>query len=401
MHKHSAKILIVDDIKPNRLVIKNYLANNDYDILQADSARHAFELLEQDADVDLILLDIIMPEIDGIEVLKRLKASHELHDLPVIMVTAMGAQDALPECLELGASDYVTKPINRHVLQARVSTQLSRKQAMDEVKESRLHLSSKVKERTRELKQTLSQLYQAQKMEAIGVLAGGFAHDFNNVLASIAGHLYFIERDAGDSDKVSHRAKLLEKICMQSSDHIRQLLCFAKKESVQMTAVDMHQCVHSGCEIADVGIPSYIKLEYIHPEEALFVYWNETQIQQVLLNLITNASHALEGVREASIRVELDVFKNRAEFLAAHPDMQDKCYARLSVRDNGSGIPPEEQEKIFTPFYTTKEEGKGTGLGLPMVLGSISNAKGVMEVESNVGSGTAFIMYLPLVAEGN
>ncbi len=397
VHKQPT-LLIVDDLKPNRLVIKSYLANRGYNFLMAEGGREAIDLLEHCEDVDLILLDIMMPDIDGIEVLKRIKAKQNLCDIPVIMVTAMGAQDALPKCLELGANDYVTKPINGPILKARVNTQLSRKQAMDEVQESRLHLADQVEEKTRELEQTLSQLYQAQKMEAIGTLAGGIAHDFNNVLSSITGNLYLIKRDADDADKVRRRVPLIHDVCMQASEHIRQLLCFARKESVVMMPVDIQHCVQAACDMAGAAISRTIDIEYTYPKKTLFVHWNETQVQQILLNLITNASHALEGMSNAMIRIELDLFRNCPEFITAHPDMQDENYVRLAVRDNGSGMPPEVLEKIFEPFYTTKAVGKGTGLGLSMVIGSLYNAGGIVEVDSVVGTGTEFAMYVPLSA---
>jgi len=398
MHQRPT-LLIVDDIKSNRLVIKSHLANSGYDFLMAEGGREAIDLLESGVDIDLILLDIMMPDIDGIDVLKHIKADIKLRDIPVIMVTAIDVQDALPACLDMGAGDYVTKPIKRAILQARVNTQLSRKQAMDEVQQSRLYLADKVEQKTRELEQTLSQLYQAQKMEAIGTLVGGIAHDFNNVLASITGNLYLIKRDADDADKVRQRLSLMDEVCMQASEHIRQLLCFARKESVSMAAVDMQRCVQAGCDMAGAAISSAIDLECIYPEKALFVRWNETQIQQILLNLITNASHALQGVGNARIRVELGLFKSNSEFRDVHPDLQDENYVRISVRDNGAGMAPEVQEKIFEPFYTTKDEGKGTGLGLSMVIGSIHNVGGVIEVESVVGTGTEFAMYAPLNVE--
>lgn len=398
MHKQPT-LLIVDDLEPNRLVIKAYLGNSGYDFLMAEGGQEALDLLESGADVDLILLDIMMPNINGIEVLKRIKVNENLCDIPVIMVTAMGAQDALPECLELGANDYVTKPINSPILKARVNTQLSRQQAMDEVQKSRLHLADMVEQKTRELEQTLRQLYQAQKMEAIGTLAGGIAHDFNNILSSITGNLYLIKRDADDAHKVRQRVPLIHEVCIQASEHIRQLLCFARKESVSMTSVDMQSCVQAACDMADAAISSAINLECIYPKKTLFVHWNETQIQQILLNLITNASHALQGVGNARIQVELDLFRNHGEFTDAHLEMQDENYVRLAVRDNGAGMSAEVQAKIFEPFYTTKEEGKGTGLGLSMVIGSVHNTGGIIEVESVVGTGTEFAIYVPLNVE--
>jgi len=394
MHKH-ATILIVDDVKPNRLVVKSYLANNDYDFLLADGGRQALDLLEHE-DVDLILLDIMMPDIDGIEVLKQIRVNERLRHIPVIMVTAMGAEDALPECLELGASDYVTKPINSPILKARVHTQLSRKQAMDEVQQSRLHLTHMVEEKTRELNQTMRKLYQAQKLEAIGTLAGGIAHDFNNVLSNITGNLFLLKQHAGDDDYINRRIGILDGVCMQAGEHIRQLLCFARKESVAMGAVDMAACAQAGCDMASMAIPGGIDLTFIHPDGKIIGHWNDTQLQQVLLNLITNASHAVEDVESPTIRVELSLFQNNQTFRGAHPDMQDECYAGLSVRDNGCGIAADDQEKIFEPFFTTKEQGKGTGLGLSMAFGSVNNAGGVIEVNSEPGNGTQFTMYLPI-----
>ena len=241
----------------------------------------------------------------------------------------------------------------------------------------------------------MEQRYQAQKLEAIGTLAGGIAHDFNNVLSSITGNLYLIKKHAGDKEKVEHRADLVQAVCLQASEHIRQLLSFARRDSVQMSNVDMQACVHAGCEMADTAIPGGIELSCSCPQGNIYTHWNDTQVQQVLLNLITNASHALEGVANAKIRVELDLFRNNSDFRKAHPKMRDDTYVRLSVRDNGSGMSAEVQRKIFDPFFSTKEEGKGTGLGLSMVIGSVSNAGGIIEVESTIGTGTVFTMYLP------
>ncbi|WP_051938347.1 sensor histidine kinase [Ghiorsea bivora] len=394
------KIMIVDDYKTNRLLIMHHLEGEGYQFIMAEGGQQAIDLIAQ-SDVDLVLLDIMMPDVDGMDVLKYFKAHKHLCDIPVIMVTALEAQNGLPECLSLGACDYVTKPVQRSVLKARVSTQLSRKKALEEVRESRLHLANLVEEKTRELEQTLGQLYQAQKMEAVGTLAGGLAHDFNNVLTSITGNLYLIKRGADSPDMVRQRVTLMQEICMQASEHIQQLLLFSRKEQVTLSRVDIGHSVRTACDMAGTAISGSIQLACICPEYSLWVYWNDTQIQQILLNLITNASHAVEGVDQPLIQVKLDLFSNDAHFQQSHIGMQDDVYVRLTVQDNGVGMTSQVQSKIFEPFYTTKPEGKGTGLGLSMVIGSVESAGGMIEVSSEPGAGAIFSMYLPQFVEPN
>ncbi len=396
MNKEQAKLLIVDDSESNRLVLMYQLEDLGYAFLMAEGGQQALDLLEHE-EVDLILLDIMMPDINGIDVLKSIKGNASLREIPVIMVTALGVEESLPECLELGASDYVSKPVQKTILRARVNSQLARKRAMDEVQASRLHLEQMVEERTSELQSTMKQLYQAQKMESIGTLAGGLAHDFNNVLSSITGNLFMIKQDAGDREKVHHRAAQINASCVQASEHISQLLSFSRKESVELARVEMSACVRAACEMAEVAISSNIDFHVNCSEEPLFVRWNEAQVQQSLLNLIINASHALEDVEQANIQVDLTLFSNNPAFMHEHPTMTDKYYVCLSVRDNGCGMSAEVKDKMFEPFYTTKGVDKGTGLGLAMVITSVNNADGIIEVESEVGSSTAFVMYFTQV----
>jgi len=232
---------------------------------------------------------------------------------------------------------------------------------------------------------------EANKMDAVGTLAAGIAHEFNNDLAIISGNLHLMERmviTRHDMEKYIVRANTA---CDRAAGQVQQLLGFARRDTVENEIIDLTHCVDRTCGLAQALIPSTIKLDACYPEQDVCVLWMENQLHQVLINLINNAAHALEGVEAPHIDVRVRV---------AHPEGSDEMagvpYALIEVSDNGCGIPEELQERIFNPFYTTKEAGEGTGLGLAVVYGIVRRAAGFIRVHSEVGRGTSFRVYVPL-----
>lgn len=245
----------------------------------------------------------------------------------------------------------------------------------------------------------IQQVNQAQKMEALGTLVGGIAHDFNNTLAGITGNIYLAKISARDNPDTVQHLTSIENLSFRAASLIQQLLTFARKDIVNMKSFPLTPYIKETLKLVRTGIPENISLNSKLCSQPLLVYGDAAQIHQVLVNLISNAHDAVENVDEPFINIMLESYNVDDGFLARHPDSTAALYAHLSVEDNGHGIPEDQIKHLFEPFYTTKEQGKGTGLGLAMVFGSIKTHNGYVEVESNVDEGSTFHIYIPLTEE--
>lgn len=246
------------------------------------------------------------------------------------------------------------------------------------------------------------QFRQAQKMEAIGTLVGGIAHDFNNMLAGMTGNLYLAKRKTESLPEVKMKLDNIEALAFRASDMISQLLTFARKGRVAMESLSLTPFIKEALKLLEASVPENIQLNHTLCNEPLQVYADQTQIHQMMMNLIHNARDSLEGTAKPEINIKFEPFIADDAFISKRPyQINGKDFARLSVTDNGCGIPNHQIASIFDPFFTTKEQGKGTGLGLAMVYGSVKMHKGFVEVESEENVGTTFHIYLPLTAEDN
>ncbi len=237
------------------------------------------------------------------------------------------------------------------------------------------------------------QLLQVQKLEAVGVLAGGVAHDFNNMLGAIIGYTELVMdgTDAGDPIR-QNLAKILD-VAQRSANLTRQLLAFARKQRVEPVRFDLNESVEAVLKMLRRLIGEDIELTWMPGKGRFTVYMDPTQFDQILANLCVNARDAIADVGKITIQtasVSLD-----GAFCEPHPDCVAGDYVRLSVKDNGSGIDQETIPHIFEPFFTTKGVGQGTGLGLAMVYGIVKQNSGFIRVESEPGWGTTFNIYLP------
>jgi len=243
---------------------------------------------------------------------------------------------------------------------------------------------------------------QAQKMEAIGTLVGGIAHNFNNMLAGISGNMYLLRLKMKKMPQLLDKVQRVEGLTRQAADMVSELLTFARKGIVEKKDVDLVVFLKEAYKLAAVALPENIKITQEFTSESLPIHGDANQIQQVMINLINNARDAVADVGAPEIRICLGRFEADSGFLKIHPRIDGRAFkpsqtfARLSISDNGCGIPEEQLPDIFEPFFTTKEVGMGTGLGLAMSYGATREHGGVMDVESEVGKGTIFSVYLPL-----
>jgi len=247
-----------------------------------------------------------------------------------------------------------------------------------------------------ERKQFEETLRQSQKMEAIGTLVGGIAHDFNNMLAAVQGNVYLARTQLQDQPFASDKLHNIEQLGMRASEMVQQLLTFARKDSVKMSVFNLNTFLSEAYNLASAGIPETVEHQCIACEEELYIKGDATQLQQVLMNLLNNATDAVADAEQPTIQCKLSYVKTGKAFKHNPPALADKQFACISVKDNGHGIPNERLDKIFEPFFTTKEVGKGTGLGLAMLYGAIQTHGGAVEVDSKPGKGAVFHIYLPL-----
>ena len=250
----------------------------------------------------------------------------------------------------------------------------------------------------KEFEELEKHLRQTQKMEAVGVLVGGIAHDFNNMLAGIIGNLYLAKRKA-DTPYMLSKLENIESLSFRASSMIKRLLTFARKDMVEMKPFGLTSFIKETSKLNRASIPENITFNIDLCEKELLVYGDPTQLQQVIINLLSNAYDAVADAERPEITLKLEEFTANQELYAAYPDIDGATFAHLIVEDNGCGISDADKEHIFEPFFTTKEVGSGSGLGLAMVYGSIKSHGGAIKVDNTSGQGVAFHIYLPIFSE--
>jgi len=239
------------------------------------------------------------------------------------------------------------------------------------------------------------QLRQSTKMESIGTLAGGIAHDFNNILAGFMGNIFLIRKELKENPEVLKRLDTLDTLSQSAAKMVSQLLTFARKDIVRMQPLGFTAFFHTAVELARVAVPANVNFTSKNCADDANILGSDNQLQQALINLIANASHAVKKADQPYIQVTAELYSAEDEFLARNPELMATEFVCISVADNGYGISQDQIKKIFEPFFTTKEVGQGTGLGLSMVYGTVQRHGGVIEVESEIGKGTTFRLYLP------
>jgi signal transduction histidine kinase len=342
-----------------------------------------------------------MPEMDGFELCKKLKSVKKTRDVPIIFISALEDIDEKVKAFQAGGVDYISRPFQKAEVLARVQTHL-------ELSKMRRQMESIVHERTKELEDKTSQLKEAikvrheaekklrqsQKMEAVGRIAGGIAHEFNNVLGIIIGNTELAEDDLHKDHSVQNNLQEIKLASLRAKDVIKQLLNASHKANLQLRPVEIGPTVTQALKLIRASLPSSIKIIEDIATKPKIVNADTHQLQQLLINLCTNAFQAMEK-KGGTLTISLHhtIFE---DFKAIrHADLKPGEYAVLRFSDDGRGIEPAIKDKIFDPYFTTQDIGQGTGMGLSVVQGIVQNHGGAVEVESEVDVGSTFKIYLP------
>jgi PAS domain S-box-containing protein len=240
-----------------------------------------------------------------------------------------------------------------------------------------------------------ARLRQEQKMESIGQLAGGIAHDFNNILSCIIGYMYLAKIAAADHPAIMANLEHISKASDRAIDLVSQILTFSRQNKPEREPVELNRVVLEALKLLRASVPATIRIQ-TELRETPAVLANATAIHQVIMNLGTNAMHAMRD-QPGTLKVEMGVLEVDEDFVRTHPDLHPGRHVKLSVSDTGCGMDRATVEHIFEPFYTTKDVGEGTGLGLAVVHGIMKTHDGGISVDSQPGAGTTFHLYFPVL----
>jgi two-component system cell cycle sensor histidine kinase/response regulator CckA len=509
----SARILIVDDEANNRQLLEVMLAPEGFRILTAASGEEALDIVARQPP-DLMLLDVMMPGVDGFEVTARIKSNPATENVLIVMITALDDQDAKIKGLSAGAEDFLTKPVDRIELCVRVRNLLRLKacgdrqqrytrlledeiglRTADLVESERIYRSTfdaapvgivhvgldgrwvRVNQRlcdllgcslpelqslaARDLMQAddvvseaesfrlmaqgklerhvvderryrrrdgtfvwtrvnmsvhrdsvgraqyfisviediterralEAQIRQTSKMDAVGRLASGVAHDFNNLMSVVLSYSELLAADLKDGDPMRADLDEIRAAGQRAVELTRQLLAFSRQQVLQPQVVDLNEIVGTMEKMLRRLIGEDVELFVASASTNGKVMVDPGQMEQVIMNLAVNARDAMPGGGSLTIATE-EVELNEV-YAAEHIGVKPGPHLMLAVTDSGTGMDKATQARMFEPFFTTKEAGKGTGLGLATVFGIVRQSGGTMSVDSEPGRGTTFKLYFP------
>ncbi|RLB99814.1 MAG: hybrid sensor histidine kinase/response regulator [Deltaproteobacteria bacterium] len=500
---HNSILLAVDDKPDNLFILEQLIAGYcpDCKVITAQSAANGLALVAE-TPPDVAVVDVQMPDMDGIEMCRHLKTDRTTANVPVILLTAHRTTPQLKvKGLEAGADDFITKPVDNIELIAKIRVMLRIKKAEDALRQERdkseeryrllfnkmihgfaLHdiicdesgkpcdyrftevnpafetitglsaldvvgkrilevlpdtepfwietygevaltgNSARFEKYSQELdkyfdviayrphpgqfatvfadvteqKHLEAQLRQAQKMEAIGTLAGGIAHDFNNILFPIFGYTEMAMQDVPEDSRARKNLAQVLRAANRAKNLVQHILTFSRKSDKEIKPLMVQPIIREVLKLLRATLPTTIRISQNIDKTCGPVMADPVQIHQIIMNLCTNAYHAMdEG--GGTLNVTLNEMELGSDPLSSYSDMEPGPYLKFTVSDTGHGMTDEVMERIFDPYFTTKEQNKGTGLGLSVVHGIIKSYGGHISVYSKPGQGAAFHICLPLI----
>lgn len=369
------RILVVEDDLPIREGIVDILEIAGYEVDSAANGKEGLERI-QAAQPDLIISDIMMPEMDGYAFYKAVHQNPQWAAIPFIFLTAKGEKEDIRLGRALGADEYIVKPFEREDLLLTVEARLRRAEEMRRPYEE-------------EIEAWKERMAQSERLAALGEMAAEFAHEIKSPLTAITMYAQFV-REAlakGELDEADRSLEDLGKIIRQSERIARltnNLLTFARQAPLEPRPIDLHVLLNEVLDLLSFRFEKHgiaVKTEY--DPHLPFIVADPSQLEQVFLNLVVNAMQAMRPGGVLTLRT-------------GSTEEQGETKVWVAVEDTGCGIPPDLLERIFEPFFTTKDHGEGTGLGLYVCRRIVNKHGGHIEVQSEVGQGSTFTVYLPL-----
>jgi signal transduction histidine kinase len=398
MIQEPVNILLVDD-QPAKLVsyaaILDGLGEN---ILTAGSAKEALEHLLKN-NVAVMLVDVRMPEVDGFELAAMVREHPRFETTAIIFVSAVALSDIdRIKGFEEGAVDYVTVPVVPELLRAKVRIFAELYRKTKQLRQLNAGLAQRVAATVAELDAALRRLSQAQKMEAVGELTSGVAHNFNNVLQVILGNLDAVQRrlQRGEAVPPADLAQRLA-VAIRSGERgarlTQQLLAFARRQPLAPKQLDANKLVASFSDMLHRTLGETVEVKTILAAGLRPIQADPNQLESALLNLALNARDAMPKGGKLTIETANAYLDD--DYASQHKEVQAGHYVLIAVSDTGTGMDKDVLDKAFEPFFTTKEVGQGTGLGLSQIYGFVKQSGGHVKIYSEPGEGTTVKLYLP------
>jgi two-component system cell cycle sensor histidine kinase/response regulator CckA len=379
-------VLILDDSEADaKLVVRELRRTGRLIVNQrVDNLASLREALGREA-VDIVICDWSLSHLTAVEALAVVKELGE--EIPFIVVSGSAGEEEAVEAMRTGAQDFVLKDrLGR--LSPVVDRELRERERRRVLRADRTRAEDA-------LQQSEIQLRHAQKMEAVGRLAGGVAHEFNNVLSVILSYGELMLGDLEPEDPMRADVEEMRKAARRAADLTRQLLLFSRQHVFEMKVVDMAELVSGMGKMLGRVLGEDVALSVVIPSSLGAVRADPRSLEQVVMNLVVNARDAMP--KGGKVVVETSNFDVDADFASRHPGLKAGPHVLISVTDTGVGMDADTVTRAFEPFFTTKEQGKGTGLGLSTVFGIVKQSAGSVWAVSSPGNGSTVIVCLPRV----
>ncbi len=373
-------ILIVDDDATIRLLMRDYLNDENYSIEEAENGSDALEHIKH-KQPDLILLDVNMPGINGFEVCDEVRKLYGDTDISIVMVTGLDDSASIEKAYGLGATDFISKPINWDTFPYRIQYLIKARNAIIETKYQK------------------QQEVHNSKMKAIGQLTSGIAHDFGNLMTVAKGNLDLLQESIAHDTHISTLYReLIEDAHSAVIDGVeltKQLLAFSRKKPVAAVSVNIENTINKFHKLLENTVGELITLEInIHPELPDILV-DPAQFESALLNIIINARNSMPEGGQLSINAQIMATQRSHEIIRnADNNLGEKCLC-ITIKDEGAGMSEEVLNRAIEPFYTTSKT-TGTGLGLSMVYGFIKQSGGELIIHSKPLQGTTIYLQFPI-----
>lgn len=394
----NATILIVDDTPNNLRLLASVLSEGSYEVRSLRDGRMVLPSALNKCP-DLILLDIRMPEMDGFEVCQQLKANERTSDIPVIFISALQDVEEKIKGFSLGAVDYITKPFQKEEVLARVHTHLSLQQLRMDLQQKNVQLQQEINERKRaeaEREKLQQRLQLGQKMEMIGKLTSGVAHNFNNMLTSILGYCDLArERISlkGD-DKAVQYLDAIYQAGQRAAELVKKMQAYIHgAERLPAQTLNLHTLIDDVQKELSSVVPSTVDIQTEIQDEVIKLPIDAFSLQEIIMNLCLNANDAIDG--EGEITIGVSMLENESGTCSSCYEDYSGDYIDLFVSDSGIGMEPDLVSRIFDPYFTSKELVEGLGLGLSIVHGVVHSCGGHIMVETKPGKGSTFHLLFP------